>query len=96
MSVKEAIEFLKLQGGFNSYKALAEAAGVDLRRIDNAVGRGSALNASEEIALGQAAGMKPMEAIQLLELAYDPAREALLKGFRGLLNAMKRGVSLAR
>ncbi|MGO4158233.1 hypothetical protein [Cupriavidus sp. YAF13] len=95
MSVKEAIEFLKLKGGFNSYRALADAAGIDLRRIDNAVARGSALTATEEIALGTAAGMKPMAAIRLLEAAYDPAREAILAGFRKLLNAPKLGISMA-
>lgn len=95
MSVKEAIEFLKEKGGFNSYRALAEAAGVNLRRVDNAVCRGSALTATEEIALGKAAGMRPMDAIRLLELAYDPTRESIFAGFRRLLSAPNSGLSMA-
>ncbi|CAJ0855048.1 hypothetical protein [Ralstonia flatus] len=89
MSVKDAIEFIKQRGGFNSYRALADAAGVNLRRIDNAVARGSALTASEEAKLGKAAGMNPVAAIALLEQAYDPATANLWKVFRKLLSAAK-------
>jgi len=94
MSVKEAIEFIKLKGGFNSYRALAEAAGVDLRRVDNAVGRGSALTASEEIALGSAAGMQPMDAIRLIETAYDPSRETMYAKMQQLFKRARRAVTL--
>ncbi|QGS33276.1 hypothetical protein [Cupriavidus metallidurans] len=94
MSVKEAIEFIKLRGGFNSYRALAEAAGVDLRRVDNAVGRGSALTATEEIALGSAAGMKPLEAIKLLETAYNPANESMYSKLQKLFKPARRAMTL--
>lgn len=95
MSVKEAIEFIKLKGGFNSYRALAEAAGVDLRRVDNAVGRGSSLTATEEIALGTAAGMQPMEAIALLETAYDPKRASMFSKFQQLFKRARSAVKLS-
>lgn len=88
MSVKDAIEFIKQRGGFNSYRALADASGVNLRRIDNAVARGSALTASEEAKLGKAAGMNPVAAIALIEQAYDPATAALWQVFRKLLRAL--------
>lgn len=88
MSVKDAIKFIKQRGGFNSYRALADASGVNLRRIDNAVARGSALTASEEAKLGKAAGMNPVAAIALIEQAYDPATAALWQVFRKLLRAL--------
>lgn len=96
MGMREAIDFLKEKGGFKSDPLLARAAGINPRRLEHAILRGSQLTASEEIALGAAAGIQPLDAIRMIELAYDPAREVLLRGFRKLLNAMNGGVGLAR
>jgi len=95
MSVKDAIEFIKRKGGFNSYRALADASGVNLRRIDNAVTRNSALTASEEAKLGKAAGMNPVAAIALIEQAYDPATAPLWQVFRKWLRTMNPTTGMA-
>ncbi|MEF3058418.1 hypothetical protein V4C85_00810 [Ralstonia solanacearum] len=93
--MREVIDFLKEKGGFKSDPLLARAAGINPRRLEHAIQRGSQLTASEEVALGYAAGINPVHAMRLIETAYDPAREAIWKGFQKLFRAQKLAMGMA-
>ncbi|CAJ0808806.1 hypothetical protein R77560_04789 [Ralstonia thomasii] len=95
MSIKEAIDFLKQRGRFDSYAALARAAGMDRIRMQNIRAGVASPSVKEEFALAEACGMKPADAVALLEAAKDPESRSFWKKysevFRRPLNAPNRG-----
>lgn len=93
MSIKTAIDFLKQKGKFDSYAALARAAGMDRIRMQNMRAGVVTPSVREEFALADACGMQHVEVIALLETAKDPEQKSFWQRYTNVFLKQLRAKS---
>ncbi|MCK4152126.1 helix-turn-helix domain-containing protein [Ralstonia pseudosolanacearum] len=94
MSIKTAIDFLKEKGKFDSYAAMARAAGISRARMQNIRAGLATPNVREEYALADACGMQPVEVIALVETAKDPEQRSFWSKYTQVFRKLLRAKNL--